>query len=171
MMTNFREIKPTEMSDNFIRSIGQEWMLITAGDRQRCNAMTASWGMVGQMWGKPAAMVVVRPQRFTRELVEANETLSLAFFDAAYHSALEYCGSRSGRDEDKLRNAGLTVEFTQEGAPIIQEARLVLECRKLYRDDLREEAFLDPELAGRWYPQKDYHRMYLLEILRVYVRK
>ena len=62
-MTNFREIKPTEISENFIRSIGQEWMLITAGDRQRSNAMTASWGMVGQMWGKPAALVVVRPQR------------------------------------------------------------------------------------------------------------
>lgn len=170
-MTNFREIKPTEMSDNFIRSIGQEWMLITAGDRERCNAMTASWGMVGEMWGKHAAMVVVRPQRYTRELIEAHETLSLAFFDSAYRSALAYCGSRSGRDEDKLGNAGLTVAYTESGTPVIREARLVLECRKLYRDELREEAFLDSGLAARWYPEKDYHRMYLLEILRVYVKK
>lgn len=170
-MTNFREIKPTEISDNFIRSIGQEWMLITAGDRQRSNAMTASWGMVGQMWGKPAALVVVRPQRYTRELVETHDMLSLAFFDAAYRSALEYCGSRSGRDEDKVRNAGLTVDYTEAGTPMIREARLVLECRKLYRDDLRGEAFLDSGLAGKWYPEKDFHRMYMLEIVQVYVKK
>lgn len=98
-MENFKQIDPAEITDNFIRAIGREWMLITAGNRESCNAMTASWGMIGFIWGRPVAQFVIRPQRYTREFVDREERVTLSFFAPEYHAALEYCGSRTGRTE------------------------------------------------------------------------
>ena len=89
-MENFKQIDPAEITDNFIRAIGREWMLITAGNGESCNAMTASWGMIGFIWGRPVAQFVIRPQRYTREFVDREERVTLSFFSPEYHAALEY---------------------------------------------------------------------------------
>ena len=167
-MQSFKEVDVTAIDENFIRAICSEWMLVTAGDRERCNTMTASWGMVGEMWGRPAAMVVIRPQRYTYEFVEREARLTLSFFDPSYRKALAYCGSRSGRDEAKIANAGLTTVYTDDGVPALGEARLVLQCRKLYVDRIREENFLDGEPVERWYEARDFHRVYIVEIEHAY---
>ena len=169
-MENFREVDVATVDENFIRVIGAEWMLVTAGDGRTCNTMTASWGMAGEMWGRHAVMVVIRPQRYTCEFVEREERFTLSFFDPAYRKALAYCGSRSGRDGDKIAAAGLTVRATGDGVPALAEARLVLQCRKMYADRLREESFLDRELVGKWYEAGDFHRVYIAEIERAYVK-
>ena len=114
-MENFKQIDPAEITDNFIRAIGREWMLVTAGNRESCNTMTASWGLIGFIWGRPVAQFVIRPQRYTREFVDREERATLSFFSPEYRAALEYCGSRTGRTEDKIRNAGLTVACTDDG--------------------------------------------------------
>ncbi len=170
-MENFQQTEVTELTENFVRAIGTEWMLITAGDAAQCNTMTASWGFIGQMWGKPAAAVVIRPSRYTKTFVDAHERLTLSFFDEAYRKALQYCGTRSGRDGDKIAEAGLTGTATDAGTPAIAEARLVLECRKMYADELREAAFLDRTPVEQWYPQRDFHTLYVLEIERAYVKQ
>lgn len=169
-MQHFKEVDVTTVNENFIRAIGSEWMLITAGDRQRCNTMTASWGMAGEMWGHHAAMVVIRPQRYTYEFVEREERMTLSFFEHACHRALAYCGSHSGRDEAKIAKAGLTTVYTDEGVPALGEARLVLQCRKMYVDRMRPENFLDRKLIDRWYPQSDFHWIYIVEIEHAYVK-
>ena len=97
-MENFKQIDPAEITDNFIRAIGREWMLVTAGNRESCNTMTASWGLIGFIWGRPVAQFVIRPQRYTRE-------------------------------------------------------------------------FVDRSCDTKWYPQHDYHEVYIAEIERAYVRK
>ena len=96
-MENFKQIDPAEITDNFIRAIGREWMLVTAGNRESCNTMTASWGLIGFIWGRPVAQFVIRPQRYTREFVDREERATLSFFSPEYRAALEYCGSRTGR--------------------------------------------------------------------------
>lgn len=169
-MKNFTQIAPEEITGNFIRAIGSEWMLITAGDAARCNTMTASWGFVGEMWGKPAAMVVIRPTRYTKEFVDAHGRLTLCFFDDRYRKALQYCGTHSGRDGDKIADAGLTVAPTDSGTPALAEARLVLECRKMYADELREENFLERKPVEQWYPLRDFHTFYMLEIEKAYIK-
>lgn len=169
-MERFRETDPARIDENFIRAIGEEWMLVTAGDASRCNTMTASWGFVGEMWGRHAAVVVLRPSRYTKEFVDAAERLTLSFFDASCRKALEYCGTHSGRDGDKFAAAGLTLCTTDSGTPAPAEARLVLECRKMYVDEFRPERFLDPQLAAKWYPKRDFHTFYVLEIERAYLR-
>lgn len=169
-MKDFKTIDPADVSENFIRAIGHDWMLITVGDAAKCNMMTASWGFVGEMWGKHAAMVVIRPTRYTKEFVDAQSLLTLSFFGEEHRKALQYCGAHSGRDGDKIAATGLTVALTDNATPAFAEARLVLECRKMYVDNYREEAFLDPELARKWYPLHDYHTFYILEIVAAYVK-
>ena len=163
----FREISPIEL-ENAMQKIGKEWMLITTRDEKnhRVNAMTASWGTLGVLWGKNICTCFVRPQRYTYGLMEQNDRCSIAFLGEEYRGALRLCGSKSGRDGDKLREAGLS-SIELEGVPVIAEADTVLICRKLYADDLKKECFLDATLLSH-YAAEDYHRYYVLEIEKVY---
>ncbi len=162
----FCEISPEELELNFFTLINKEWMLITAGDRQKHNAMTASWGGVGELWGKYVSTIYIRPQRYTLEFVEREDYYSLCFFEEKYRAALNLFGSRSGRDTDKDKETGLTPVF-DEAAPYYEEAKLVLICKKRYRQDMEERCFLEPEDLGKWYPQRDLHRIFIGEIVKV----
>ena len=138
-MNGFREIDPRELQDNVFRLIGSDWMLITAGDKESQNTMTASWGGLGYVWNYPVAYVVIRPQRYTYEFTEREERMTLSFFDEEWRKALSYCGTHSGREEDKFAAAGISVEFTESGTPAISQARLVIEGKKIYADMLKIE--------------------------------
>lgn len=162
----FEKIDPKALDQNVFSLIGDQWMLITAGTEDKCNTMTASWGGLGVLWGKPVATVYIRPQRYTLEFVEREDTFTLCFFGEAYRKALTLCGSKSGRDVDKVKECGFTVT-TAEGAPYFEEADLVLVCKKAYWQDMDPTHFLDGEIDGKWYPQKDYHRIFIGEILEV----
>ncbi len=166
-MKNFHEIAPAEL-ENVCRLFGENWALITVADGDKVNAMTASWGGVGILWHKPVAFIFVRPQRHTFTLVEKESTLSLCFLDEEWRDALRLCGTKSGRDTDKLAEAGLTANH-ENGTPFVDESRLVILCRKLYAGDLEEACFLDPAEFSH-YKNKDFHRMYICEIEKVLLR-
>ena len=161
----FREISVEQLKDNPFTLINKDWMLITAGDAEKHNTMTASWGGVGELWGKYVSTIYIRPQRYTLEFVEREEYYSLCFFGPEYRQALSLCGSKSGRDVDKDAATGLTPCFDQ-AAPYYEQARLVFLCRKLYRQDLEEGCFLDKGLLEKWY-DNDLHRMFIGEIVKV----
>ena len=161
----FREISVEQLKDNPFTLINKDWMLITAGDAEKNNTMTASWGGVGELWGKYVSTIYIRPQRYTLEFVEREEYYSLCFFGPEYRQALSLCGSKSGRDVDKDAATGLTPCFDQ-AAPYYEQARLVFLCRKLYRQDMEKSAFLDKGLLEKWY-DNDLHRMFIGEIVKV----
>ena len=123
------------------------------------------------MWKKPVAFVVIRPQRHTFGFIEAGEEFTLSFFSHEYHKALTVCGTTSGRDTDKVAASGLTPYATENGNVSFMEARLVLECRKLYAEALSPEAFLDKTIVPEWYAARDFHKMYIVEILNVWVKE
>ncbi len=156
--------------DNFninpFKLIGKEWMLIAAGNEDKANAMTASWGGLGVMYGKNVAYVVIRPQRYTKEFVDRQDSFSLNFFGEGYRKMLNYMGSTSGRDEDKISKAGLTVAMLEE-VPYFQEANLVLVCKKLFQQPLSTEGLLDENLKERWYSNGDEHTLYIAEIVQL----
>jgi flavin reductase (DIM6/NTAB) family NADH-FMN oxidoreductase RutF len=146
-----------------------DWLLLTCGDfeARQYNAMTISWGSLGVMWGRPFFQVVVRPQRYTFQFMERFDTFTVCAFPKEYHQALSLLGAKSGRDGDKIAEAGLTpAAATCVAAPAYNEAGLVIECRKIYWQNVDPGHFLDPAIA-RNYPQKDYHRIYYGEILAV----
>ena len=148
----------------------KQWLLLTSGDfgAGHSNTMTVGWGSLGTMWGRPFAQVVVRPSRYTYQFLERYDTFTLCAFPPAYHQALNLLGTKSGRDGDKVAEAGLTlVASTQVAAPGFAEAELILECQKIYWDDMEPAHFLDPGIEGH-YPQRDYHRIYFGEIVAIH---
>ena len=161
------EMAPADLRDNPFTLIARDWMLITAGPPDNCNTMTASWGGLGHIWGKDVCWCVVRPVRYTFAFMERNDVFTLTWFGEEHRTALNILGTRSGRDGDKIAEAGLTrVAGPIEGTTTFAEARLVIACRKLYWHDLDPTHFVDPSLDEH-YPSKDYHRMYVGEILSV----
>ena len=167
-MKGFREIAASEL-ENAIKLIGTDWMLITAADGDKVNTMTASWGCLGVLWNKNVCVAFVRPQRYTYEFVEKASTVSFSFFEEKYKDDLRFCGSHSGRDCDKFKETGLSYEF-DEDTPIIEQARIILECRKLYADDLKKDKFILPDPLIN-YKNDDYHRFYICEIEKALIRE
>ncbi len=148
---------------------GTQHLVLTAGDwaQRKFNAMTVGWGSLGVMWSMPFVQVVVRPTRYTYEFIERYDTFTLCAFPPEFASAVQLIGSKSGRDGDKIAEAGLTsIASTRVAAPSFAEAELVIECRKIYWDDMAPAHFLDPRIEDK-YPRKDYHRIYFGEILAV----
>lgn len=146
-------------------------LLLCAGDfaTRDYNMMTVGWGSFGVFWGKPAAMVLVRPQRHTFAFIEKYETFTLTAFPESQSSALAFCGSKSGRDyPDKALSAGLTAERSHlVSAPSFTEAELSIECRKMYVTTFRPEGFVPPLECGKLYPNGDIHIVYYGEIVRI----
>lgn len=162
-------INPMEWSDNAIRLISKDWMLITAGTAEKFNTMTASWGGVGYLWNKPVVYVFVRTERYTYEFMEQNDCFSLSFFGEEYKKVLSLLGSRSGREMDKMGDSGLTPYFTELGTPTFTEARITMECRKLYGTMLTQEAFVDQSLHEQWYTSHGgFHKMYVAQIVHLW---
>ena len=151
----FREISAREIDGNIIKMIADEWMLITAGDENSHNMMTASWGFAGEMWGNDSVVIAVRPQRYTMEFLEKHDTFSLSFYGDR-KDIHKICGSKSGRDIDKTQETGLTPVFA-DNTVYFEEARLVLVCKKQNVGRLEKEKFTDSE-PHKWYDD-DYNYM------------
>ena len=163
----WKNIDPKDMSGNVFSRIGDQWMLISAGNRERCNTMTASWGGLGVLWSKPVAAAFIRPQRYTYEFVEREDYFTLSFLGENWRKQLALCGSKSGRDMDKIAACGFHTAYAAGNAPYFEEAELVLVCRKLYWQDMDPTHFLDEWIDTKCYPERDYHRMYIGEIVEM----
>lgn len=159
------------LNDNVFDLIGKEWVLITAGTKNGgFNMMTASWGCLGWLWNKPVAVIFVRPERYTHQFVEAGEYVTLSFLGngSEAREIYNYCGSKSGRDGDKVQATGLRPVETETGGIAYEQSRLTLECRKLYKDSIKPECFIDGSIE-KWYGEKGgYHDVYVLEIVNAY---
>lgn len=145
----------------------RQWLVLTAGTIQNFNSMTIGWGSVGVMWGKPFIQVVVRPTRYTFEFMEKYPSFTVCAFPENYRHAVKLLGTRSGRDSNKIKDSGLTVLKSDSiDAPAYKEAELILECRKMYWQDMDPGNFLDDDIDNN-YPKKDYHRIYFGEIVNI----
>lgn len=163
-----KEISVEELKLNPSTLIGKEWALLTAGNKDGYNTMTVSWGQMGELWNKPTTVVYIRPQRYTKEFVDKSDYYTLSFLLDGHREALSYLGSHSGRDEDKLAKTDLTGTATDDYA-YIEQAKLVLVCKKLYRQPMPPDSFIDKSLIEKCYAAGDFHEMYVGEIVKVLV--
>ena len=166
-MNEFIAISPYELEGNPFQMIDKQWMLITAGDEEKANTMTASWGGLGVLWFKPVSFAFIRPTRYTYEFTEREDAYSLCFFGEEYREALKLCGTVSGRDRDKIAEAGLTLRY-EDGVPYFDEAETVMICRKLAAQDIDPKSFVDSAVDKHY--NNDYHRVYTGEITKVLKR-
>ena len=164
-----KEIRPDDFNESVFKVIGKDWLLIAGEAEGKSNAMTASWGGMGIMWGKPVAYIFIRPSRYTKEFVDKAEGLTLSVFGEDRRKMMNYFGTVSGRDEDKIAKSGLTVKH-DNGRTYFEEARVTMLCRKLYAQELKQECFVDKAADERWY-QDDYHTMYIVEIEKILVQE
>lgn len=170
MLRDYIEIKPEELNKSVFQMIGNDWMLITAEKDNKANTMTASWGGLGVMWHKNVSYIVLRPQRYTKEFIDNTDTFSLCFFDSKYKKELSYLGSVSGRDEDKMSKTALTLNHF-DNIPYFEEADIIITCKKMFAQEFNPDSFIQKNLVEKNYSNKDFHTMYISEILKVLVRK
>lgn len=171
-----KEVNIKEIKINPFSLIGDQWMLLTSGNKETgFNSMTIAWGQFGSIWSRPnktghlpTVVVYVRPQRYTREFIDRNDIFTVSSFDEKYKKDLAYLGSHSGRDEDKIKKVGFTPVFV-DNTTLYKEASLTFVCKKIYQQTLKEECFQEEELISRNYPLKDFHDMYIGEIIKTYV--
>jgi flavin reductase (DIM6/NTAB) family NADH-FMN oxidoreductase RutF len=181
--SGWRELSIRDFRGSPSERIGQDWMLISAGDAKTdgsgdWNTMTAAWGGLGVLWGRDVAFAFIRPSRRTFDFANNSEIFTLSFFDKNWREALNFIGANSGRDYDKAAKTGLKplafdrsiAEGRAAGAVGFEEAESIIVCRKLYTHDLDPRRFLDAPLIEKAYHGKDYHRMYIGEILTVLAR-
>jgi flavin reductase (DIM6/NTAB) family NADH-FMN oxidoreductase RutF len=167
----FKKSKPEDLTENVFNLIGKEWFLISAGTPDNFNMMTASWGTMGVFWNKPMFMCFIRPTRHTYNFIEESDVYTISFLGEQNKAIHKICGSKSGRDIDKVKETGLIPVTTENGSITYQQARLVVECKKMYIDNLTPVYFIPDNIDDDIYPNKDYHRMYFGEIINVYEKK
>ncbi len=160
-----KEINIRDIKESAVGMINDGWALVSAGNELSWNTMTVSWGALGELWGKDVAFVFIRPQRYTYEFFEREELFTVSFFAEEHREILKICGAKSGRDCNKAQLTGLKAEFSQ-GAPCFEQAQYTLVCRKVAAQDLDPAGFIDENIEKN-YANKDYHRMYVGEILKV----
>jgi len=161
----------TIASEDAFDLIGKRWMLVTAVNKDKFNTMTASWGGIGWLWNKPVAFVFVRPERYTHEFIEREDRLTLSFYAEKHRPALQFCGTKSGRDVDKPKETGLVPVVLESGAVTFSQAWLTLDCRKLFKTSMAEQNFVDKSILERCYGDKpggSFHDVYVVEIEALY---
>lgn len=166
---NFTEINCENLNMNAFKSIGKDWMLITSGNKEKFNTMTASWGSVGVLWNKNIATIFVRPQRYTFEFLEKNDIYTLSFFGGNFKKELVFCGKNSGNNVDKIKSTGLIPIF-DDNFTFFSQAKLVFVCKKIYTDFIKPDNFLDDSIKIN-YENNDYHKIYVGEIVKCLVKK
>ncbi len=164
-----KKIDIKELGGNAVALFDDRWCLITAGNVDSYNTMTASWGAMGELWNKDVCFIFIRPQRYTKEFVEREEYFTLSFFGEEYKKALTFCGRYSGRDCDKAKETGLTA-MSIDGSVSFEESEIVIVCRKIAQQDIDPQGFISGEIDTQNYPAKDYHTMYVGEVVSCYVK-
>lgn len=167
-LPGYKQITPDKIPGNIYKMLSENWMLVCAGNQNNFNMMTASWGGLGHLYNKPVAFCFINPTRHTYQLLENNDTYTLCFFTEAYRETLNYCGTHSGKNEDKVKGSGLTPMLTPSGSTAYSEAWMIIECKKLVAQSFSPEIIFNPETQSKWGEAR--HKMFIGEILNVWVK-
>jgi len=167
-MSGYRQIAADKIPGNIIKLLNDA-MLITSGTANQANVMTASWGGIGRFWEKPVAFCFLNPTRYSVQTMDKGETYTLSFYTEAYRDALQYCGTVSGRNTDKIKGSGLTPIKTPSGTPAFSEAWMIIECKKIVAQPISADAVVDKNLPSDW-SKNGYHKMYIGEIVNVWIK-
>ena len=167
-LEGYKQITPDKIPGNIYKMLSEDWMLITAGNAGGFNMMTASWGGLGHLYNKPVAFCFINPTRYTINFMESKDTYTLSFYTEAYRDALNYCGTHSGKDGNKVQGSGLTPITTPNGSKAFSEAWLIIDCKKMVEQQFTPEAILDPAAREKWGAEP--HKMYICENINVWAK-
>lgn len=173
--SQYDRIEAADLPDNVIDLIGQQWMLVTAGSKDAYNTMTASWGGIGYIWERPSTFIFIRDTRYTYQFLQKEERFTLSFFTEQYRGAMRICGTKSGRDTDKIKEAGLTPLETPSGLMSFGEARMIIECKKMLVQELDyanlTESYKAKIMEESYNKEPSRHQQFISEITNIWIRK
>lgn len=152
-------------SNSFFKELFQDWALVAAKVDDKMNAMTISWGGIGYMWNKPVFYCVIRPQRYTKSLVDKADMFSISFLKDEFHNQHKYFGTVSGAKEDKIATSGMEIEYCLD-TPYFVDSKKVYICKKMFAQAFDPENFIQKEHIMKLY-KEDYHTMYIGEIVEI----
>lgn len=162
-----KQIHLSELNVSSFSLFNYQWCLIgVAGDK--VNAMTASWGGLGTLWNKPVATIYVRPSRYTHVLLERDDHFTISFFGQQHRPVLNYLGTISGRDKDKIAECGISCHVNQ-GALYFDDAELIIKCKKILTQPL-DELRISEDIKRLMYPNGDVHTMIIGEVEEVWIK-
>lgn len=162
---SFKEINIKDIPECPTELFGKRWALLGAGNEENHNIMTASWGTLGRLWNKDVAVIFVRPQRHTFELIEQEDFFTINFLDEDYRTALKLCGEKSGKDIDKFKASELTPYYV-ENTTAVEQSKYSIVCKKISKSKMDPSGFLDETIKG-FYKDLDYHFVFVGEIIKV----
>lgn len=159
------------MTPEVFRVFETQNALLTAGDRETCNTMTIGWCQLGRVWNLPVCTVYVRPERYTYEFMESYDYFTVSVLPQEAKKIMALCGTKSGRDVDKVRECGLTLCYGAGDAPFFDEAEWVLVCKKAYVQALDAACVLDARIHGSYGAKGNWHRAYIGVVVEAYQQK
>lgn len=166
-----KKINPKDLKDNPISLFADNWFVVSSGDSTKFNEMTISWGNLGHVWEEPAVTIYIRNTRHTYSFIEKGKYFVLNGFEEKYRDKVKFIGTHSGRDTDKVKETGLTPKFTELGNPYFDEANLVIECEKIYYDDIDRAQLFEKGQKMYSSDSKETHRMYIGRIVNIWQKK
>jgi flavin reductase (DIM6/NTAB) family NADH-FMN oxidoreductase RutF len=167
----YKDINFTDLSKELLEQLAKGAFL-TVKSEGKVNTMTIAWGSLGFMWYKPVFTAMVRYSRHTYDLIEKSEDFTVSFpLKGQLKKELGLCGTKSGREIDKIKEYGLTLRDGETiGTPVIDDCDLHLECKIVFKQPM-DDSFINEEVRNKAYPQGDYHVLYYGEIKKIYVKE
>ncbi|GHV39343.1 hypothetical protein FACS1894179_04120 [Bacteroidia bacterium] len=171
----FKQISPEEIHDNVFTLVGKDFFAITAGKKDHYNSMIGSGGGFGMLFRKPATWCLLRADRYTLEMIEKEQTYTLSYFPNEYKEQMLFLGSKSGRDNKKMKEVELTSIQTPSGNISFEEARLIFECKLTQLTTPNPDDFYTQEAKdylNEAYKEASNYRKYLFgEITHIWVKR
>ena len=166
-MEGFRKVNPDQIPGNAVKLISDAF-IITAGNDELFNPMAGGWGGLGNLFNRPVAYCFIDPSRYTYGIMQKNDTYTLSFYTPAYQDAIQYVGTHSGRDGNKVAGSKLTPITTPSGSKAFAEAWLIIECKKIATQLLTPSSVTDAAVKAQ-YPNKQTE-MFVGEIIGVWMK-
>jgi len=151
------------------RKLGDGGLLLVSKSKWgRPNVMTIGWGFVGILWGRPYLIVAVRKSRYTHRCIEATKDYTVNVPGRCMDGILQYCGTVSGRDHDKVKDLGIRLGKPRKvSSPSIIGCPIVYECKVSYKIAINPRS-MPKKLLAEIYPDRDFHTFYFGEIVTSY---
>ena len=164
-----KEVLAREIKDNPIFEFDKTWALVTSRKKDGSfNMCTLSWGSIGVLWSKEVVTIYVKPIRHTDSFIQEDDYFTVTFFNDDHKKDLALCGTKSGRDIDKINESDLEVIELENGITY-KDFKRVYVCKKIYQSPFVKEGFVNnQESLDRYYKDEPFHNMYVGEIIKVY---
>ena len=164
-------VELTSLTPEIFGVFEQQPPLLTAGDKTGCNTMTIGWCQLGTLWHLPVCTVYVRPERYTYRFMEEKDYFTVSVLPADAKETIRICGTKSGRDLDKIKECGLTLCYGAGDAPFFEEAELVLVCKKIFVQDMTPDCVVDGKNILPYYNETNgWHRIYTGQVVEAYIK-